>query len=131
SPRPRYDPRRQYEGDEYHEKRGQRGLAVRGPGYRSYAADAIVLRPYFERMAREVAHLKPGARLLEVGAARGYFLEAARDEGLRPEAIEPSKACQHWIRDALRLPVVAGSLEEAALDPGTYDVVALFQTIEH
>jgi SAM-dependent methyltransferase len=66
-----------------------------------------------------------------VGAASGYFLEQARAHGLRPEAIEPSKACQRIIRDDLHLPVVASSLEEAAIEPGTYDVVALFQTIEH
>lgn len=128
SPRLGHDPRYQYESDEYHEKSQ---IATGRPGYTSYSSDYPVLYPYFGRVAEEIARIKPGARILEVGAASGYFLDQARKAGLRPEGIEPSKACQRIIRDELRLPVVAGSLEEAAVDPGTYDVIALFQTIEH
>ena len=128
SPRLAIDPRQQYESDEYHEKSE---LATGRPGYTSYSSDRPVLFPYFGRRAAEIASLKPGGRLLEIGAASGYFLEQARNHGLRPEGIEPSRACQRAIRDELHLPVVAGSIEEAAIDPRTYDVVALFQTIEH
>ncbi len=128
SPRLAHDPRVQYEVDEYHEKSH---LATGRPGYTSYASDRPVLYPYFGRRAEEIARIKPAGRILEVGAARGYFLEQARRHGLRPEGIEPSKACQRIIRDDLGLPVVAGSLEEAAVEPATYDAVALFQTIEH
>lgn len=128
SPRLAQDPVSQYQSDEYHEKAT---LATGRPGYTSYASDRPVLSPYFARRAAEIAKIKPGARTLEIGAASGYFLEQARAAGLRPEGIEPSKACQRIIRDDLGLPVVAGSLEEAAIDPGTYDVIALFQTIEH
>lgn len=128
SPRLAHDPRAQYEGDEYHEKAR---LATGRPGYTSYSSDRPVLYPYFGRRAEEIARIKPGARILEVGAASGYFLEQARRHGLRPEGIEPSKACQRIIRDDLGIPVVAGSLEEAAIEPSTYDAVALFQTIEH
>ncbi len=127
SPRLAYDPRTQYEVDAYHER-------VRGQGesgYASYAGDRAVLLPYFGRWAQEMAHLRPGGRVLEVGAAAGYFLEQARAHGLRPEAIEPSKSCQRVIRDDLGIPLVAASLEDAAIEPATYDVIALFQTIEH
>jgi SAM-dependent methyltransferase len=128
SPRLAQNPLTQYEGDEYHEK----GVLATGrPGYTSYASDRPVLYPYFGRRAEEIARIKPGARLLEVGAASGYFMDQARRQGLRPEGIEPSKACQRIIGDELHLPVVAGSLEEAAIEPSTYDVVAMFQTIEH
>lgn len=128
SPRLAFNPVTQYEVDEYHEK----GVLATGrPGYTSYASDRPVLSPYFARHAAEIAQIKPGARILEVGAASGYFLEQAVAAGLRPEGIEPSRACQRIITEQLRLPVVASSLEDAAIDPGTYDVIALFQTIEH
>ncbi|MCK9487657.1 MAG: class I SAM-dependent methyltransferase [Dehalococcoidia bacterium] len=128
SPRLAGDPRTQYEVDEYHEKAR---LATGRPGYTSYAGDRPILYPYFGERAAEIAQVKPGARILEVGAASGYFLEQARAHGMRPDGIEPSKACQRIIRDELGIPVVAGSLEEAAIEPSTYDAVALFQTIEH
>jgi len=128
SPRLAHDPRQQYQSEEYHEKGA---LATGRPGYTSYSSDYPVLFPYFGRVAQEIARIKPGARILEIGAASGYFLDQARRAGMRPEGIEPSKSCQRIIRDELRLPVVAGSLEEAAVDPGTYDVIAMFQTIEH
>lgn len=132
SPRLAHDPRYQYESGEYHEKSREQSRSAAGrAGYASYSSDYPVLAPYFARLAQEIARIKPGARLLEVGAASGYFLDQAREAGMRPEGIEPSKACQRIIRDELRLPVVASSLEEAAVDPGTYDVIVLFQTLEH
>lgn len=36
--------------------------------------------------------LAPGARLLDVGSAHGWFLTAARDRGLKAEGIEPDEA---------------------------------------
>ena len=90
----------QYESDEYHEKSQ---LATGRPGYTSYSSDYPVLYPYFGRVANEIAKIKPGARILEIGAASGYFLDQARRAGMRPEGIEPSKACQRIIRDELRL----------------------------
>lgn len=128
SPRIAWDPVQQYESDEYHEK-GE--LATGRPGYTSYSSDRPVLSPYFGRIAAEIAKQKPGGRVLEIGAASGFFMEQARNHGLHPWGIEPSHACQRIIRDELGLPVLAGSLEEAAIEPGTFDVVALFQTIEH
>lgn len=80
SPRLQHDPRRQYESDEYHEKSQ---LATGRPGYTSYSSDYPVLYPYFGRIAEEIARIKPGARILEVGAASGYFLDQARHAGMR------------------------------------------------
>ncbi len=128
SPRIAWDPVSQYESEEYHEK-GE--LATGRPGYTSYSSDRPVLAPYFARVASRIARVKPGGRVLEVGAASGFFLEQARLHGLDPAGIEPSVACQRIIREELGLPVLAGSLEEAEIEPGTFDAVALFQTIEH
>jgi len=128
SPRIAWDPVLQYESDEYHEK-GE--LATGRPGYTSYSSDRPVLSPYFGRIAAEIARVKPGGKVLEIGAASGFFLEQARAHGLDPAGIEPSRACQRIIREELGIPVLAGSLEEAAIPPGTFDAVALFQTIEH
>jgi SAM-dependent methyltransferase len=100
-----------------------------GGEYRFYEEDRAVLQRNFRRRVEEVRRWAPGGRLLEIGCAHGYFLELAR---------------RHWdvrgldvSRDAAAAARAAGLDAHAAefLDlpdePGSYDVVCLWDTIEH
>ena len=69
-------------------------------------------------------------RLLEVGCGRGYFLEVARAKGWRPVGTELSaEACDEARSKGLE--VVLGSVSELSLAPGTFEVVVLFEVVEH
>ena len=71
-----------------------------------------------------------GRALLDVGAYIGVFVEVAAAAGWRAQGVEPSA----WAAaEAQRrgLAVHAGTLESAALPPESFDVVTMWDVIEH
>lgn len=73
---------------------------------------------------------KPGGRLLEIGCAQGFFLNAARTS-FETVGVEPSRAAREYARSALKLDVPAATLEEARFDAASFDAVVLIDVIEH
>jgi SAM-dependent methyltransferase len=74
------------------------------------------------------AGLEPGSRLLDVGSAHGWFLQAAADRGMRAEGIEPdeavaARAAVGRVRVGF-FPDVLGSDEE-------FDAVTFNDVLEH
>lgn len=72
----------------------------------------------------------PG-RLLDIGCATGILLDAVRSRGWETEGIEPSAAACSYARDQLGLRVHQGTLSSVRLDPGSYDVVVMWNVVEH
>ena len=70
-------------------------------------------------------------RLLEIGCAYGFFLQAAQKLGFDVTGAEHSPAAVEWIKKNTRLNVCQGAIESAGLPPGHFDVVCLFDVIEH
>ena len=71
-----------------------------------------------------------GRRLLDVGAYCGYFLEVARERGFRAEGLELS----HWAAEHARsrgFPVHREPLEERALSGDRYQVLTMWDVVEH
>jgi SAM-dependent methyltransferase len=69
-------------------------------------------------------------RLLDVGCSTGYFLNAARID-FEIHGVEPSRWACEYARTRLRLEVTPGTLEEARLGAGSFDVVTMIDVIEH
>lgn len=101
-------------------------------GYSDYAGSEQVLRQEFSRVARVLGrHCKPGARLLEIGCAYGFFLMEARStyEVLGIEIAEEAvRACHR-----AGLPQVEqGTADEATLRRiGEVDAIVMLDVIEH
>jgi SAM-dependent methyltransferase len=73
---------------------------------------------------------KPPATILDVGTAGGAFLEAARDFGYTPSGVEPSQyltnaAC------ARGFDVRAGTLADGLFEGSQFDVVSMWDVVEH
>jgi SAM-dependent methyltransferase len=79
-----------------------------------------------------LAHVTPPpARLLEIGAAAGFFLDEAQRRGYFGVGIEPNTAMATHARDELGLDVRTGTLEEIELEPGSFDAACAFHVVEH
>jgi 2-polyprenyl-3-methyl-5-hydroxy-6-metoxy-1,4-benzoquinol methylase len=71
-----------------------------------------------------------GRTLLDVGAYCGYFLDVAREGGFRPEGLELSRWAAGHAR-SLGFTVHGVPLEELAARGTQYDVVTLWDVVEH
>jgi SAM-dependent methyltransferase len=74
---------------------------------------------------------KAGKRLLDVGSAMGGFMRVASEAGFSVEGVEVSKFGADYTRKELGLPVHECSLREAALAADSFDVVTMWDVIEH
>ena len=74
---------------------------------------------------------QPRGRLLDVGCGAGYFLDAARAAGWEVQGVELSPAAARVGRERLRLDIFQGTLAEAAFADVQFDVVTLFEVVEH
>jgi len=72
----------------------------------------------------------PGGRLLDIGSAAGYFLNAARLH-FSAEGVEPARQAAEFSRTRLKLPVFSGGLEDAKIPSDRFDVICLSDVIEH
>jgi SAM-dependent methyltransferase len=100
-------------------------------GYPSYLKDQpIILRNFTDRLKWIERLGVPGRRLLDVGAAYGLLLKAARESGWDAEGVEIAPDCA---AEAARLSgtrVTAGDFLSVPLD-GRFDVIVMFDVIEH
>lgn len=69
-------------------------------------------------------------RLLDVGCAAGFFLAEAQRR-YEVQGVELSEWSSAWARERLGLAVFTGTLEQAALPAGRFDLITLWDVIEH
>ena len=101
-------------------------------GYRNYLADREnYLRTFRRRMHRLERHAGNGRRLLDVGCAAGFFLEVCRESGWKACGVEPAACMVEYAQSKLRLPVFCETLRERRFRPGSFDVVTLWDVLEH
>jgi 2-polyprenyl-3-methyl-5-hydroxy-6-metoxy-1,4-benzoquinol methylase len=73
----------------------------------------------------------PRGKILEIGSAGGYFLQAAARRGWQAAGVEISEDAARFARDTLGLDVQTGTLESARLEPGSFDVAYMGDVLEH
>lgn len=69
-------------------------------------------------------------KLLDVGSSYGFFLDEARRQGWQVVGMELALDQAAWAREHLGLPVVE-DLESRELEPHSFDVLTLWDVIEH
>lgn len=100
-------------------------------GYPSYLADAPLLtRNFADRMSWIIERQPPGNRLLEIGCAYGFFLRAATRAGFDATGVELAGDCVSRARQLSGARVLHGDVLTTDVG-GPFDVVALFDVIEH
>lgn len=117
--------------------------ALYGPAYYTGGSDAVFAdyigqqgarRAHARRKLALLRHLPPRiarqGRLLDVGCAAGFFLAEAKTH-YDVQGVELSTFSSAYARDHLQLPVVTGTLQQAALPADHFDVITLWDVIEH
>ena len=74
---------------------------------------------------------RPAGRLLDVGCHVGTFIELAERAGFEVAGVEPSRWAAKRAEARVRGPVHVGVVEDAPLPEGAYDVVTMWDVIEH
>jgi len=97
---------------------------------RSRRMDRLHLREARAHHAIISQHMEPG-RLLDIGCSVGAYLRVARDAGWRAVGLEFSKDTSEIARSEHGLEVVTGTLAEEPFEPGSFDLVTLWDVIEH
>ena len=101
------------------------------PFFNACLEDEESYRTYFARKLDDLQRHKPSARLLDLGCGAGFFLDAARQRGHEVAGVDLSPVPVEYARSKLGLEVSMGSLYEYRAPSGTFDVISVFQTIEH
>jgi 2-polyprenyl-3-methyl-5-hydroxy-6-metoxy-1,4-benzoquinol methylase len=105
--------------------------AKKGSGYVDYEGEKEVMKSTIETYLDEIEKLAPGrGRLFEIGAATGTFLEAASRRGWRVSGVEISEYAAEKAR-AKGLDVRTGILEDLEFGGAQFDVVAMWDVLEH
>ena len=102
--------------------------------FADYVGQEAARRAQARRKLALLRHLPPripeAGRLLDVGCAAGFFLAEARAH-YSVQGVELSDWSSAYARERLGLPVVTGTLQDAQLPSAHFDVVTLWDVIEH
>jgi len=102
-------------------------------GYDVYVEDKECLTKTFRRKMDTLLRIRKGAkgRILDVGAAAGFFLKIAKEDGWDCSGVEINDKAAAYARENLGLDVRTGILEEAGFPSEHFDVVTLWDVLEH
>lgn len=104
--------------------------AVSDPLYVEERAGRVLTFEHHLQPMEEFTGPAKGRRLLDVGAYTGVFVDIATQHGWDAWGIEPSR----WAVEQARregLPMMEGTLETSILQEGDFDVVTMWDVIEH
>jgi 2-polyprenyl-3-methyl-5-hydroxy-6-metoxy-1,4-benzoquinol methylase len=105
--------------------------ADKGFGYVDYDTDKEPMSPVFHGYLDLVSSfgIKKG-NLLDIGAATGFFMDIARKRGFTVTGVELSNYAAEKGRNK-GLNIVTGDLKSARFLSGSFDIVTMFDVIEH
>lgn len=84
-----------------------------------------------QSQVRLVRQYKNGSRLLDIGCGEGFFLFSASRSGYTTEGIELSQDAAQYARREFGLDVEAKPFEELRFPKNHFDVITLWQVLEH
>jgi 2-polyprenyl-3-methyl-5-hydroxy-6-metoxy-1,4-benzoquinol methylase len=105
-------------------------------GYTDYITERFTKQLHYRDIVGEIKRFLPKdkekrTRLLEVGCGLGFFLDVASDCSFDVTGIEFNEYAIEFIKKKYAFDVRSGELEKGMFGNNTFDVVAMFDVIEH
>jgi 2-polyprenyl-3-methyl-5-hydroxy-6-metoxy-1,4-benzoquinol methylase len=128
---PRFGQRRLaeiYKSDRY-----WRSPSPKTQGYTDYRADAELYLDTFRNRLRFVLRNGPrGGRALDVGCAAGFCMAAMRELGFETHGLEISETIASHAREQFGFETIhIGPLEQAPYPDGHFDLITMWDVVEH
>lgn len=90
----------------------------------------VVLWRGFLQQLEKLKH-SGGNELLDIGSAKGVFMDVARKSGWQVTGVEPSVSDSDYARNTFGVSVFTGTLEEANFPPVSFNLVTMWDVVEH
>ncbi len=102
-------------------------------GYHDYRADEpLYLETFRRRLGFALAGGPRGGRALDVGCAAGFCMAVLRERGFDVSGVEVSPTIAAHARDRFGFDTVhVGTLQEAPFAEGSFDLITMWDVIEH
>lgn len=104
--------------------------ALLDPGSADFARMRRIAGQHVAMLTRSTGPAR-GLRLLDIGCSSGLFLDQARKAGFDVHGAELSPESSAFARAHFALPVHSGDWRDGGFADGSFDVVTLFDVIEH
>ncbi len=104
--------------------------SFREGGYRLYNLSENLRIRLNQKRFNEISKYKPSGNLLDIGCASGYFLDVASQNNLSTFGVELSKEAAQIAKQKHKN-IFNGTLEGSNFQNSFFDIVTLFDIIEH
>jgi 2-polyprenyl-3-methyl-5-hydroxy-6-metoxy-1,4-benzoquinol methylase len=102
-----------------------------GQGYDDYLGDGALHRDTARRRLERLERFVSRGRLLDVGAAAGFFVAEAAARGWDACGIDIADEMVQWGREHLDVALEKQTLRALEAEPGFFDAVTMWDYIEH
>ena len=100
-------------------------------GYTDYISDEQNIRLTANRRLDHLAQYTDGGALLDVGCAMGFFIDEAAKRGWQVEGLDVSSFATRYVSERFNHPSHNMSLLDLDPDQQRYDLITLYDVIEH
>jgi SAM-dependent methyltransferase len=100
-------------------------------GYLDYVSDEDVHRSSARNRLDALERVVPRGRLLDVGAAAGFFVDEARARGWDATGIDVSEPMVDWGKRTLSAPLERATLATSDVPTASLDALTMWDYIEH
>jgi SAM-dependent methyltransferase len=98
---------------------------------KAYMSRVGYFKKRYRRYLSNIKRFQEGGKLLDIGCNIGLFLSVAREEGFSVVGVELNRACAEYARNTFKIEVYSDVVEKAGFPNHRFDVVTLFDVLEH